>query len=92
MEENLQMPISMDWSTDEITDVVNFYQTIEMAHNKAVAREDILALYNRFKEIVPSKSEEKQWCRQFDDKAGVSCWKTVQKARKAEPGEKIRME
>ncbi|MFB4164709.1 UPF0223 family protein [Alteribacillus sp. JSM 102045] len=91
MEEQLHMPISMDWSKEEVIDAVNFYQTIERAHHKAVPREDVLALYNRFKQIAPSKSEEKQLFRQFDERAGVSCWKTVQKAKAAEAGEKIKM-
>ncbi|WP_240375046.1 UPF0223 family protein [Bacillus piscicola] len=89
MEEELPMPISMDWNKEEVVDVVNFFQTIERAQYKAVLRDDILALYSRFKEIVPSKSEEKQLFRQFDNSAGVSCWKTIQTARQAEPGEKI---
>lgn len=89
MDDELNMPISMEWSKEEVIDAVNFFQTVEKAHHKAVVREDILALYNRFKEIVPSKSEEKQLFKRFDERANVSCWKTVQEAIKAEPGEKI---
>lgn len=68
-----------------------FFQTIEKAYQQAVVRDDILALYNRFKEFVPSKSEEKQYFKEFDEKTGVSCWKTIQKAKSAEVGEKIKM-
>ncbi|MFC5712335.1 UPF0223 family protein [Thalassorhabdus alkalitolerans] len=91
METNIPMPVSMDWSKEEVADVVNFFHIIEKAHFNAVYREDILALYNRFKEIVPSKSEEKQLFRQFDQEAGVSCWKAVQTARKTEPGTKVKV-
>ncbi|SFE42503.1 UPF0223 family protein [Alteribacillus iranensis] len=87
----LHMPISMEWSKEEVIDAVNFFQTVERAHHKAVPREDILALYNRFKEIVPSKSEEKQLFRTFDERAEVSCWQAVQAAKKAEPGEKVKL-
>ncbi|RSL30458.1 UPF0223 family protein [Salibacterium salarium] len=87
----MPMPMSMDWSTEEIVDAVNFFQTIEKAYQQAVVRDDILALYNRFKEFVPSKSEEKQYFKEFDEKTGVSCWKTIQKAKSAEVGEKIKM-
>ncbi|RSL31095.1 hypothetical protein D7Z54_22530 [Salibacterium salarium] len=90
MEEEMPMPISMDWSTEEIVDAVNFFQMIEKSYQQAVVSENILTLYNRFKEIVPSKSEEKQYFKTFDEQAGVSCWKTIQKA-KAAPGEKIKM-
>ncbi|MFZ4450298.1 UPF0223 family protein [Salibacterium aidingense] len=91
MEEEFPMPMSMDWTKEEIIDVMQFFQVIETTYEKAVIREDILSRYGRFKEIVPSKKEEKQYFRQFDEKAEVSCWKTVQKAKNAQPGEKIKM-
>lgn len=91
MEEEIQMPISMDWNREEIIDAINFYETIEKAYYKAVPREDILFLYQRFQSIVGSKSEEKQYLREFDQAAGVSSWKTIQKARQAKEGEKIKM-
>ena len=91
MKENVNIPISMEWTTQEIIDVTTFFQVVETSHGKPVPREDILGLYGKFKEIVPSKSEEKQMFRQFDEDAEVNCWKTVQAARKAEAGEKINM-
>lgn len=48
--------------------------------------------YRRFKEIVPSKSEEKQLCKEFEEEAeaDVSCYRTVQKAKAGE-SDRVRM-
>ena len=78
------MPISLDWSTEEVVDVIHFFQGVEAAHQKGIDRVDLMNRYRRFKEIVPSKSEEKQVCKEFDEEAGVSCYRAVQKAKAAE--------
>jgi uncharacterized protein YktA (UPF0223 family) len=84
------MPISLDWSTEEVIDVIDFFQAVEKAYENGCARENLLSLYRRFKEIVPSKSEEKQLFKQFDEDSGVSCYHTVKKARE-ETSSKITM-
>lgn len=75
------MPISLDWSTEEVIDVIAFFDGIEQAYEKGIDRDRILALYKRFKEIVPSKSEEKQLCSQFDKESGRSCYQTIKLAK-----------
>lgn len=75
------MPISLDWSTDEVVDVMAFFEAIERAYEQGIERDRLLSLYKRFKEIVPSKSEEKQLCGQYDKDTGRSCYKTVKLAR-----------
>ncbi|SFP02588.1 UPF0223 family protein [Salibacterium halotolerans] len=91
MEEEYPMPFSLEWTKEEIIDVMEFFQVIEEAYEKPVRKETVLAKYRRFKQIVPSKSEEKQYFRDFDEKAAVSCWKTVQQAEKQEAGEAFKM-
>ncbi|MGY4689671.1 UPF0223 family protein [Salibacterium sp. K-3] len=91
MEEEYPMPMSLDWTKEEIIDVMEFFQTVEQAYDKPVPKETLVNKYRRFKEIVPSKAEEKRYFRDFDENAGVSCWKTVQQAQKAEAGENIKM-
>lgn len=85
------MPISLDWSKEEVVDVIHFFQGVEEAYEKSgISRNDLMNRYRRFKEIVPSKSEEKQLCKQFEEEADVSCYRTIQKA-KAEESDRIRM-
>ncbi|WP_252314712.1 UPF0223 family protein [Sinobaca sp. H24] len=91
MEESVNIPISMDWSTEEVVDVVEFFTIIEKAYDKGVKKEVLLDHYNRFKKVVPSKSEEKTLCGEFEGKTKVSCWHTVQAARKAESAALIKM-
>lgn len=86
-----QYPISLDWDKEEVVDVVNFFQCVEKAYEKGISREDLLAVYRRFKEIVPSKSEEKQICGQFEKTSGYSCYRTVKQARGLMEGEKVKM-
>lgn len=84
-------PISTDWSTDEIVDVVKFFETIEQAYEKGIDRDVIMATYRRFKEIVPSKSEEKKICDEFEELSRYSPYRTVKKAKELESGQKIKM-
>ncbi|UOQ93037.1 UPF0223 family protein [Halobacillus shinanisalinarum] len=79
------------WSKEEIIDVVNFYSMVEQAYEASVKQDELLLAYTRFKQIVPSKSEEKQLCGQFEKESGYSCYRTVKQARSAASGEKINM-
>lgn len=76
-----QYPMSMDWTTEEIIDVVLFFELVEKAYEKGVSKEDLLKGYRRFKEIVPSKSEEKQVCNEFEESSGFSTYRVVTKAK-----------
>ena len=77
-------PMDETWSTEEIVDVVNFFTLVEKAYEKNVRRTDFLHLYRRFKEIVPSKSREKQLFEEFRRSSGYSSYHVVKKARKSE--------
>ncbi|MCL7746313.1 UPF0223 family protein [Halalkalibacter alkaliphilus] len=76
-----KLPISLDWSTEEVITVIQFFETIEKAYKKGVDREKLLSDYRRFKEIVPSKSEEKQLFKQYDEELGISSYHCIKKAR-----------
>lgn len=79
------------WSKEEIIDVVNFYSLVEQAYEQGVKRDDLLLAYTRFKQIVPSKSEEKTLCGQFEKESGYSCYRTVKQARSLGEGERLKM-
>lgn len=86
----MEMPISLDWSKEEVIDVLAFFQGVEEAYDKGIDREKFLALYRRFKEIVPSKSEEKHLFKKYDEGANVSCYQVVKRAREG-TDDKIKM-
>ncbi|MEH7382368.1 UPF0223 family protein [Bacillus sp. JJ1533] len=76
-----QYPISYDWSTNEVVDVIAFFECVEKAYEKGIGREQFMQAYKRFKEIVPSKAEEKQVCGEFEETSGYSAYRVIQKAK-----------
>ncbi|EUJ34810.1 hypothetical protein PWEIH_16273 [Listeria weihenstephanensis FSL R9-0317] len=53
-------PINLDWSTDEMATVINFYQAVEKAYETGIEAAEIKAKYNDFKQVVRSIGEEKK--------------------------------
>ncbi|AMW98294.1 UPF0223 family protein [Rummeliibacillus stabekisii] len=85
-------PFSTDWSTNEIVDVIAFFQTVEKAYEKGVQREDVLSKYRRFKEIVPSMAEEKTIFREFEEESGYVSYDIVKQTKTKENGSIIKGE
>lgn len=86
-----QYPISYDWKTEETVDVIKFYECVERAYEKGINKELLMTAYKRFKEIVPSKSEEKTICNEFEEISGYSAYRVVQKAKETEANGTIKM-
>lgn len=86
-----QYPIDYSWSTDEIVDVIKFFEAIEKAYEKGIERDELMKVYRRFKEIVPSIAEEKTVCGEFEEISGYSSYRTIKKAKEATSGDKIKM-
>jgi uncharacterized protein YktA (UPF0223 family) len=89
---NYSYPFSYDWSTQEIIDVIKFFEAIETVYEKGMEREKLMNVYRRFKEIVPSKSEEKKLCDEFEQASGYSSYQVMKKAKEAKNGDWIHME
>jgi uncharacterized protein YktA (UPF0223 family) len=83
-------PIDETWTKEEIVDVVNFFSLVEQGYEKSVKRDELIMLYNRFKQIVPSKSEEKKLFSAFESASGYSSYHLMKKAR-ASNEHKIKM-
>jgi len=88
---NYSYPISHDWTTQEIIDVIKFFECIEKAYENGIKREDMLKAYRRFKEIVPSKAEEKKMYAEFQEVSGYSSYHVVKKTRESNDGELIKL-
>lgn len=87
-----QYPIDYSWTTEEIVDVIHFFSTVEQAYEKGIDRDEIMNAYRRFKEIVPSKAQEKNICGEFEEISGYSSYRTIKKAKEAAAGERIIMQ
>ncbi|WP_026584272.1 UPF0223 family protein [Bacillus sp. J33] len=86
-----QYPIDQDWSTEEIVDVIKYFESVEQAYEKGIEREHFMTAYRRFKEIVPGKAQEKNICDEFEELSGYSSYKTLKAAKESSSGDKIRM-
>lgn len=84
-------PFSIDWSTDEIVDVVTFFEGIELAYEKGIKRENLMSRYRRFKEVVPSISEEKTYFREFEEESGYASFPVIKEMKAKNDSELIRM-
>lgn len=85
-------PLSTDWTTDEMVDVVRFFEVVEMAYEKGAKRELVMARYKRFKEIVPSQAEEKTICREFEQASSYVPYRVVKLAKELADGQIVRMQ
>lgn len=86
-----QYPIEYDWSTEEIIDVIAFFQHLEKAYDKGILKEELLASYRRFKEIVPGKAQERKICDEFEQVSGFSSYRTLKMLKEKNDGEIIKM-
>ncbi|WP_417900680.1 UPF0223 family protein [Bacillus haimaensis] len=84
-------PISYDWTTDEIVDVIAFYEAVEQAYAKGIDREQLMSVYRRFKEIVPGKAQERNLANEYEELSGFSAYQTIKKAKSLESGDKVKM-
>ncbi|QQZ08087.1 UPF0223 family protein [Heyndrickxia vini] len=86
-----QYPFSMDWSTTEVIEVIQFFEAIEKAYEKGIKREELMDKYRRFKEIVPGKADEKKYCNEFERESSYSSYQVVKRLKESEPGNIIKM-
>ncbi|WP_033541649.1 UPF0223 family protein [Planococcus sp. CAU13] len=84
-------PFSIEWSKDEIIDVVSFFEGIEKAYEEGVSREDMMARYRKFKQVVPAISEEKAYFREFEEESGYASFPVIKELKASPAGPKIKM-
>ena len=84
-------PFSLDWNTDEIIDVVTFFEGIEMAYEKGISREDMMARYRKFKGVVPAISEEKTYFREFEEESGYASFPVIKELKTSATGPMVKM-
>jgi uncharacterized protein YktA (UPF0223 family) len=78
-----QYPLEETWSTEHIVEIIKFFNLIEKAYESSVDRNELLQAYRTFKEIVPSKSEEKVYFAEFEKSSTYSSYHAVKKARES---------
>ncbi len=86
-----QYPVDYTWTTDEIVDVIHFFEVVEKAYESKVLKEDVMKAYRRFKEIVPGKADEKNYTDEFQESSGYSAYLVVKKAKEIADGDWVQM-
>ncbi|GAK07372.1 UPF0223 family protein [Geomicrobium sp. JCM 19038] len=89
--DEVSIPLSPDWSQEEIVAVANFFSVIEQVYDQGKQASEVLAAYKQFKSVVPSKSEEKKTFQEYDEQADTSTYSVIQKAKAVEPDEKVKL-
>lgn len=84
-------PFSIEWSTEEIIDVVSFFEGIEMAYEKGISRQDLLTRYRKFKQMVPAISEEKTYFREFEEESGYASFPVIKEMKAGTADEVIKI-
>lgn len=90
MKPNYEYPLDLDWSKADMIKVITFYTLVEAAYEKGVDRANLQAAYQGFKEVVPTKGEERQLGREFEAASGYSIYRVV-KAAQAATGKRIKL-
>ncbi|WP_436853583.1 UPF0223 family protein [Staphylococcus caeli] len=83
-----QYPIDLDWSNEEMMQVVSFFNAVEAYYESSIEGEQLIKRYKQFKQIVPGKAEEKQIFNEFEKSSGYSSYHAV-KAVQATPDQKF---
>ncbi|EAC2857817.1 hypothetical protein H6V28_001845 [Listeria monocytogenes] len=84
-------PLNPDWTTEEMTIVVQFLEAIERAYEKGIDTLELKEKYRAFKQVVPAKGEEKRIGIDFVKASGYSAYKVMQLVKNATTS-KIKMQ
>ncbi|HCN60906.1 MULTISPECIES: UPF0223 family protein [Mammaliicoccus] len=79
-------PIDVDWTQEEMIQVIEFYNHIEDAYESSTNKEQFNQAYKNFKKIVPGKSDENNFYKEFKEVSGYDGYKAV-KALKENNGQ-----
>ena len=77
-------PLDLDWSTEEILHVMSFYQAIEIGYTEGILAGKLSEAYKEFKDIVPSKAEEKTIFKDFEKVSGMAPFKLIKQLKDSE--------
>ncbi|MBB1078580.1 UPF0223 family protein [Limosilactobacillus sp. STM2_1] len=83
-------PLDLSWTNKEMEQVIAMFRAVEDAYEVGIDRNKVLDCYKAFKQVVPSKAEEKQLGREFEKSSGYVLYRVV-KAAQESTDKKIKM-
>lgn len=89
-EKEYSYPLDLDWSTDEVVDVTEFFVAVEQAfEGDGVRRGELAERYQAFKRVVPGKAEEKTLFKEFKSRSGLESYDVVKQLKEVEDDQAI---
>ncbi|CAM3067578.1 UPF0223 family protein [Leuconostoc rapi] len=82
MSENYTLPIDSNWTVEDIVKVSNLIDGVLAVYETGISKRILLERFDMFREVMPAKSEQKQFDRDFEQQTGYSIYKTMQLAQK----------
>ncbi|ADG41379.1 UPF0223 family protein [Leuconostoc kimchii] len=82
MSENYTLPIESNWTVEDIVTVSNLIDGVLAVYETGISKRILLERFDQFREVMPAKSEQKQFDRDFEQQTGYSIYKTMQLAQK----------
>ncbi|AEJ30641.1 UPF0223 family protein [Leuconostoc sp. C2] len=82
MSENYTLPIESNWTVEDIVTVSNLIDGVLAVYETGISKRILLERFDQFREVMPAKSEQKQFDRDFEQQTGYSIYKTIQLAQK----------
>ncbi|OHR53971.1 hypothetical protein HMPREF2798_06930 [Staphylococcus sp. HMSC070A03] len=76
-----QYPIDVDWSQEEMIDVIHFFNRVEDYYERQVDRDDFMNAYRNFKKVVPGKADEKNILDDFEKGSGYNNYRAIKRIK-----------
>lgn len=77
MADDYQLPIDGNWDVQDMVAVSNLVDAILQVYEGGCDRNLLLENYRQFCEVIPSKSEQKKFDRDFEEQTGRSIYQTM---------------
>lgn len=87
MNEGFSYPLDEDWSTEEIVAVVEFFEAVETGYEEGIPAGALKGLYKNFKQVVPTKSEEKTLFKEFKERSGFEPFTLIRQLKDSGDGD-----
>lgn len=81
MSENYTLPIESSWTVADIVAVSHFIDSVLAVYETGIAKNTLMTRYTQFREVMPAKSEQKQFDRDFERQTGYSIYRTMKLAQ-----------
>lgn len=81
MEQNINYPIDHSWSVGEIEKVAALFNLVADDYEVGINPAKFQQAYHEFKEVVPTKAQEKQLGREFFQQSGYQLYDVVKATR-----------